>query len=350
MTIWQPSMARRVAVVVHHVALDEVQVRMSVDVRELDRVAVEVVVDDDLVVLDQALDEIRPDEAGAAGDAHALARQSHVSPSSRAVAGRCPIGPAPATARAGSEHPGGAGTVCPSARRPDQRGDLAARAARGWRRSSGRTAPASCSAIGRTGMPRNSWPSSSSKIATGSRPNSLSDRYAISAASPRPQIATRRPAAAHSCSDRAQVLPHLAVKVQRVVHELVREPRLLGDAARRDQVGDAVRLHVHALDVALADQPLQVDVRQSERDAELGGEAALRDARVLLDGLEQLEVAMGFNIHDRPIHGLLSVACEGNDSGGGSGRRPGTGSRPLTHIRAPGTALNGVRRGYAFTF
>ena len=35
---------------------------------------------------------------------------------------------------------------------------------------------------------------------------------------------------------RAQVLPHFAVEVQRVVHELVGEPRLLGDAARRDQI------------------------------------------------------------------------------------------------------------------
>ena len=121
----------------------------------------------------------------------------------------------------------------------------------------------------------------------------------------------------------AQVLAHLGEQVQRIVHELVREARLLGDAARSDQVGDAVRLHVDALDVALADQALQVDVGQPEGDAELGREVALGDARIVFHGLEQLEVAVSFNIHNRSIHGLLSVACEGNDSGvGEAGRRP----------------------------
>ena len=85
--------------------------------------------------------------------------------------------------------------------------------------------------------------------------------------------------------------------MQRVVHELVRQPRLLDDAARRNQVRDAVRLHVHALDVALAHEPLQVDVGQPERDAELGRERPLCDARVLLDRFEQLQIAMRFDIH-----------------------------------------------------
>ena len=64
-------------VVVHHVALDEVQVRMVFEVRELQRVAMQVVVDDDLVVLNQALHQVRADETGAAGDADAFARQRH---------------------------------------------------------------------------------------------------------------------------------------------------------------------------------------------------------------------------------------------------------------------------------
>src|SRR5260221_6073432 len=95
---------------------------------------------------------------------------------------------------------------------------------------------------------------------------------------------------------------HLPEQAQRVVHELVGEPRLLGDAARRDQVHDPVRLHVHALDAALADQALQIDVGQAERDAQFGGEAALSDARVLLDGIEQPQIAAGFDVHVEPIH------------------------------------------------
>ena len=99
-------------VVVHHVALDEVQVRMSLDVRELDGIAMQVVVDDDVVVVQQTLDQIRTDEPGAAGDAHALARQSHWTFSSPSRCDRCPIAPAQATACAESERPDGAGTAC----------------------------------------------------------------------------------------------------------------------------------------------------------------------------------------------------------------------------------------------
>jgi hypothetical protein len=46
--------------------------------RELKRVAMEVVVDDDVVELEQALDEMRSDETGASGDTYTLPRQSHV--------------------------------------------------------------------------------------------------------------------------------------------------------------------------------------------------------------------------------------------------------------------------------
>ena len=98
------------------------------------------------------------------------------------------------------------------------------------------------------------------------------------------------------------MLPNFTVQVQRIVHELVGEPRLLGDAARRNEVGDAVRLHVHALDVPLAHEPLQIDVGQSESDTERARQTALRDARVPFDRLEQLEVAMSLDIHTRPSH------------------------------------------------
>jgi hypothetical protein len=54
------------------------QVRVPLDMRELERVAMEVVVDDDVVELEQALDEMRSDETGASGDTYTLPRQSHV--------------------------------------------------------------------------------------------------------------------------------------------------------------------------------------------------------------------------------------------------------------------------------
>src|SRR5712691_5587424 len=89
---------------------------------------------------------------------------------------------------------------------------------------------------------------------------------------------------------------HLAVQVQRVIHELVGQPRLLRDPAWGDQIAYAVRLHVHALDVALAHEPLQVDVRQTKRDAQLGRQASLGDAGILLHRLEQTEIAVPFDV------------------------------------------------------
>jgi hypothetical protein len=64
-------------VVVHDVTLDEMQVRMAVEVRELNGVPVQVVVDDDLVVFDQVLHEVGADEAGAACDADPFTRKTH---------------------------------------------------------------------------------------------------------------------------------------------------------------------------------------------------------------------------------------------------------------------------------
>src|SRR5687768_3942752 len=128
-------------------------------------------------------------------------------------------------------------------------------------------------------MPRNSRPPSVSNTATGSRPDSFNDRYASSAAS--------------------QLLAHFTVKMQRVIHELVGEPRLLGDAARRYQVRDAVGLHVHTLDVAFVDHPLEINVRQAEGDPQLAGQSTLRQPRILLNRFEDPEVAMCFNVHDR---------------------------------------------------
>ena len=53
MTTWQPSSGLAGRLVVHHVALDEVQVRVPVECANWMRVAMQVVVDDDFVVIDQ---------------------------------------------------------------------------------------------------------------------------------------------------------------------------------------------------------------------------------------------------------------------------------------------------------
>ena len=69
--------------VVEHIPLDEMQVLGLGHVRKLERVAVQVVVDHDFVVGDQLRDQVRADEAGAAGDANSLVLQSHGKRSSR---------------------------------------------------------------------------------------------------------------------------------------------------------------------------------------------------------------------------------------------------------------------------
>src|SRR5262249_40396393 len=52
--------------------------------------------------------------------------------------------------------------------------------------------------------------------------------------------------------DGAQVAAHFAVEVQRIIDEFVRQPRFFGDPAGRNQIRDAVRPDVHALDEALS--------------------------------------------------------------------------------------------------
>ena len=73
---------------VEHVALHEAEVRMVAERRAAERVAVEVVDRDDLVLVDEAPCERRADEACAAGHDDALARQSHAGEStSRPISG-----------------------------------------------------------------------------------------------------------------------------------------------------------------------------------------------------------------------------------------------------------------------
>ena len=59
---------------IENVALDEREMRVLLDVGELQRVPMKVVVDDDFIRFEQALDEVRSDEARAAGDADPLSR------------------------------------------------------------------------------------------------------------------------------------------------------------------------------------------------------------------------------------------------------------------------------------
>ena len=62
---------------VEHVALDEAEARMRLELRARERVPVEVVDRDDLVGVDEAAGERRADETGAARDQHAFAGQRH---------------------------------------------------------------------------------------------------------------------------------------------------------------------------------------------------------------------------------------------------------------------------------
>ena len=62
---------------VEHVALDEAEVRVLGEGGAAERVAVEVVDRDDLVVVDEPPRERRPDESRATRDDDALSRQGH---------------------------------------------------------------------------------------------------------------------------------------------------------------------------------------------------------------------------------------------------------------------------------
>ena len=175
-------MRLRRRLVVEHVALDEVQVRMLVEMRELQRVAVEVVVDDDLVVARSAArTRCEPMKPAPPVMQIRLFRQRHdetvlvdrLTP--LAVASGLRTGAGLALPGAGCRRSGNE-LVAGHADARSGRSATAAAGDRATRRSSGRTATLACSRSRRTGMPRNVALSASSKIATGSRPDSLSDR------------------------------------------------------------------------------------------------------------------------------------------------------------------------------
>jgi hypothetical protein len=78
-----------------------------------------------------------------------------------------------------------------------------------------------------------------------------------------------------------------------VLHELVRQARLLGETARGEQIADAVRRDRGDLDVALAREPLHIEVGQTERNAERRRQAALGQILSLGDLGEDPELPQG---------------------------------------------------------
>ena len=68
-----------------------------------------------------------------------------------------------------------------------------------------------------------------------------------------------------------------------------REPRLLGEALRRQIIEIAVGRDLLDLDQALAHAALQIRVGETQRDAEFARDRSLRQLRVLLDRIEDTE-------------------------------------------------------------
>ena len=138
-----PCASLREELGVEDVALDEAEVRMVHERRATERVAVQVVDRDDLVLVDEAPRERRADEARAARHDDALSRQSHAGEStSRPLSGRWPRTTKTVTTSchaAPTPHPS-------SARRPRTSRD----ARRPSRRAERATAPRAAVARGRS--------------------------------------------------------------------------------------------------------------------------------------------------------------------------------------------------------
>ena len=86
--VCRPSEDVRQSIGVENVALDEREVRMLGEIRASERVAVEVVDRDDLVLVDEPPRKRRADEPGAAGDDDPLPGQCHARESSDRWHGR----------------------------------------------------------------------------------------------------------------------------------------------------------------------------------------------------------------------------------------------------------------------
>ena len=96
------------------------------------------------------------------------------------------------------------------------------------------------------------------------------------------------------------MISHLAVIREGVFHVEVRETGFFGHPARGQKVFDAVPRNGCDFDMALADQPLEVQIGQTECDVEFSCQRALRDSSVPLNCIEELQVALSLNIHGHP--------------------------------------------------
>src|SRR5712692_7278161 len=90
--------------------------------------------------------------------------------------------------------------------------------------------------------------------------------------------------------------------MNRVGQVVVREPALLGDPLRREEVPEALARcgllrELYDLDGPLPGQALEQQVGQAERHAKTLGERPLAQGAALADGGEDLEVALGVAFH-----------------------------------------------------
>ena len=95
----------------------------------------------------------------------------------------------------------------------------------------------------------------------------------------------------------AQVLARITIKVERVLHELVRQPRLASHALWGERVDEPIGRDRDAFDVSLAHEALEIEIRQPERHAEATGERSLRNRRLAFERFEQLQISAGLEFH-----------------------------------------------------
>src|SRR5437588_11845026 len=118
-----------------------------------------------------------------------------------------------------------------------------------------------------------------------------------------PRPANGDPLSSGSCQSRQhdfQTLPHVSVIGKGILQVEIREPGLLGHPAGGQEILNAIPGNCSNLDVALTGQALKVQVGQAKRDAEFFSKRALRDSGILLDLIEELQIALVLNIHRNP--------------------------------------------------